>query len=79
MILKTAVFLDRDGVITIPLITNDKGYAPRSMGEFKFYDKSDFSIKRIKLLGYLAIIVSNQPDVANGLLEESVLKQMNKH
>jgi D-glycero-D-manno-heptose 1,7-bisphosphate phosphatase len=78
LIPKTAVFLDRDGIITIPLKANGKGYAPRSMSEFKFYNESDFSIKRIKLLGYLAIIVSNQPDVANGLLEESVLKQMNK-
>jgi D-glycero-D-manno-heptose 1,7-bisphosphate phosphatase len=78
LILNNAVFLDRDGVITIPLKSNGKSYAPRSMSDFKFYDKSDLSIRRIKLLGYLAIIVSNQPDVANGLLEVSVLNQMNK-
>ena len=44
---KCVIGLDRDGVITIPLKTNDKGYAPRTMSEFNFYDKSDFSIKHL--------------------------------
>lgn len=75
---KAAVFLDRDGVITIPLELDNKGYAPRSISEFRFYEGSDSSIKRLRLLGFLTIVVSNQPDVGNGFLEESVLEQMNK-
>lgn len=75
---KAAVFLDRDGVITVPSEVDNKGYAPRSMSEFKFYKGSDSAIKRLRSLGFLTIVVSNQPDVGNGFLEESVLEQMDK-
>lgn len=75
---RRGVFLDRDGVITVSLETEGKGYAPRSLVEFKFYDGTRESIERIRKLGFLPIVVSNQPDVANGLLSLSVLEQMNQ-
>lgn len=75
---RRGVFLDRDGVITVPSDKDGKGYAPRSLAEFKFYDGTLECIERIRKLGFLPIIVSNQPDVANGLLSDSVLEQMNQ-
>ena len=75
--MREAIFLDRDGVITIPSNIDGKGYAPRSLEEFRFYSGVQNSLEKIRALGFLTLIVSNQPDVANGLLPIHVLEQMN--
>lgn len=74
---KPAVFFDRDGVITIPIRVRGKGFAPRNLEDFKFYDDSIKSLERIKSAGFISIVVSNQPDVATGLLPIKVLEEMN--
>jgi D-glycero-D-manno-heptose 1,7-bisphosphate phosphatase len=76
--MKRAVFLDRDGVITVPTSVDGKGFAPRSISEFRFYEGTAESLERIHALGFLALVVSNQPDVANGLLSRSTLDLMNQ-
>ena len=73
-----AVFLDRDGVLTISTIRDGKGYAPVSLDQFKFYPGVTNCVNRIKDLGFIPVLVSNQPDVANGLLPIQVLEQMNQ-
>lgn len=75
--LKSAIFFDRDGVLTIPINLNGKGYAPRSLEDFKYYEDAAESLRRTHAAGFLNIVVSNQPDVSNGLLLESVLESMN--
>lgn len=73
-----AVFLDRDGVLTVSTIRDGKGYAPVSLDQFRFYPGVVNCVKRIKGLGFIPVLVSNQPDVANGLLPIHVLEQMNQ-
>ena len=73
-----AVFLDRDGVLTVSIVRNGKGYAPVSLDKFKFYPGVVNCVKRIRELGFIPVLVSNQPDVANGLLPILVLEQMNQ-
>ena len=75
--LRPAIFFDRDGVLTIPINLNGKGYAPRSLEEFEYYNDAAESLLRTHDAGFLNIVVSNQPDVSNGLLLESVLESMN--
>lgn len=75
--LRPAIFFDRDGVLTIPINLNGKGYAPRSLEDFKYYNDAAESLLRTHVAGFLNIVVSNQPDVSNGLLLESVLDSMN--
>jgi D-glycero-D-manno-heptose 1,7-bisphosphate phosphatase len=72
-----AVFFDRDGVITVPISCDGKGYAPRSLNDFKFYQDVRRSLLRTRKQGFLNIVVSNQPDIANGLLSEELLQEMN--
>lgn len=36
-----AVFLDRDGVLTVSTIRDGKGYAPLKFDEFKFFSGSN--------------------------------------
>ncbi len=75
--LRPAIFFDRDGVLTIPINLNGKGYAPRSLEDFEYYDDAVESLLRTHDAGFQNIVVSNQPDVSNGLLLESVLESMN--
>ena len=72
-----AIFFDRDGVLTVPINLNGKGYAPRSLEELKFYDDASECLLRTRAAGFKNIVVSNQPDVSNQLLQESVLEDMN--
>lgn len=69
------VFLDRDGVLNYPIIRNRKPYSPRKISEFKLLPDSIDSVNRICELGYLTIIITNQPDIATGKLSLSLLKK----
>jgi len=73
-----AVFLDRDGVLTISTVRDGKGYAPVSLDQFRFYPEVSNCVNRIRDLGFIPVLVSNQPDVANGILPTQVLEQMNE-
>ena len=74
---KRAIFFDRDGVITVSKRINGKGYAPRNLMDFCLYEDAKSSIRKTKEAGFLNIVVSNQPDIATGLLQPSVLNEMN--
>ena len=74
---KQAVFFDRDGVITVSIDLNGKGYAPRNLDDFKFYEDASESLLKTHAAGFINVVVSNQPDVSNGLLSEGVLESMN--
>lgn len=62
-----AVFLDRDGVLNANIVRNGKPYAPRTLDEFRILPGVEEAVRRIKDAGFLAIIATNQPDVALGL------------
>ena len=72
------VFLDRDGVVTIPLETEGKGFAPRSVSELKFYSDAVDSVARLKTAGFDVVIVTNQPDVSVGLVTPSTLDDIHE-
>lgn len=74
---KPAIFFDRDGVIIISKRLDGKGFAPRNLENFCFYEDAASSLAKTRNAGFLNIIVSNQPDIATGLLQPSVLNEMN--
>ena len=76
--LNPAIFFDRDGVLTVPINSNGKGYAPRSLEDLKFYDDASECLLRTRVAGFINVVVSNQPDVSNKLLQENVLEDMNR-
>lgn len=73
-----AVFFDRDGVINKLVFRNGDYYSPRDMDNFQLYKDAEKVIHHIKTKGYLVLIVSNQPDIARGLLKKSALNEMTK-
>jgi D-glycero-D-manno-heptose 1,7-bisphosphate phosphatase len=74
--LNRAVFFDRDGVINELVFRDGDYYSPRDMDNFQLYNDAEKVIHHIKTKGYLVLIVSNQPDIARGLLKKSVLNEM---
>lgn len=77
--MKRAVFLDRDGTLNLLVFRPDGTWAsPRNLAEFKLFDGASRQVKRIKDAGFLAIVATNQPDVARGFLDSQVLQAMNR-
>jgi len=77
MSLNKAVFLDRDGVLNHTEIRDGKPYAPTRVEDFKLFDDVEGSIRLLKDAGFLLVVVTNQPDVGNGFVEQSVVEEMN--
>ena len=73
-----AVFLDRDGVLVIPEFRDGRSFAPRTLEDFRLYEGAADSARRLKDAGYKLVVVTNQPDVGNGLVDRSVVEQMHQ-
>jgi D-glycero-D-manno-heptose 1,7-bisphosphate phosphatase len=70
---RRVVFLDRDGVVTVPREVSGKGYAARSISELQFYNDAAESVLRLKAARFDVVIVTNQPDISAGLITLSTL------
>ena len=74
--MKRAVFLDRDGVINANLERNGRPVAPTTLAEFQFLPGVVESVQRLKQGGYLIVVITNQPDVADGRTARSTVDAM---
>jgi D-glycero-D-manno-heptose 1,7-bisphosphate phosphatase len=75
-IMVRAVFLDRDGVINANLTRNGKPVAPTTFAEFRFLPDIDEATRRLKEAGFLLVIVTNQPDIPNGITPLAAMEAM---
>ena len=75
---KKAVFLDRDGVLNHSEVVDGKPYAPRKLDEFIIENEAYESTKLLSQAGFLLIVVTNQPDVGNGLVTHEIVQAMNQ-
>jgi D-glycero-D-manno-heptose 1,7-bisphosphate phosphatase len=75
---RAAVFLDRDGVLTRALVRDGRPYAPRNLDEFEVLPDAAPALAALKGAGFLLIVVTNQPDVASGLLAPPDLEEMHR-
>ena len=76
--LMSAVFLDRDGVIVVPEFRDRKSFAPRRLEDFRLYPEAAASLQRLKRAGFLLAVVTNQPDVGNGVTPRSEVDAMHE-
>ena len=72
------MFLDRDGVIVIPEFRDRRSYAPRRLRDCKLYPDAAASLKRMKRAGLLLVVVTNQPDVGNGITPRAEVEAMHE-
>jgi len=72
-----ALLLDRDGVINRAIVRDGKPYPPASASEMDILPGVAEALARSRVLGYLNIVITNQPDVARGTQTREAVEAMN--
>lgn len=68
--------MDRDGVINAARVVNGKPYPPSSLQDFEILPGVKSALEKLKKIGFLTIIVTNQPDVATGKQSKKTVMQI---
>lgn len=71
-----AVFFDRDGVLNHLVKRDGSYYSPRKFEDFHLVDEARDVLQKVHELDYLAIVISNQPDITRDRLMNSELNKM---
>ena len=74
-----AIFLDRDGVINRAYIREGKSYPPSTLDEFIVLDGVKEALHLSKKMGFLNIIVTNQPDIGTKKQSRKDLDQIHNY
>ena len=75
---RPGVFLDRDGVLNRPILRQGRPHPPDSLDDLEVYPDAASSLRRLKVAGYVPVVVTNQPDVARGLQRAEVVYEINR-
>jgi histidinol-phosphate phosphatase family protein len=75
---RRAVFLDRDGVLNEAVVRDGKPYPPATPGELRIIPGTREALARLKQLGFLLLVVTNQPDVARGSQSREAVDAMHR-
>ena len=76
--MKSAAFLDRDGVIVASFMRNGVPHPPGSVLETQILSGVLEAINLLILHNYLPVVISNQPDVARKKIELSTIHSINE-
>src|SRR5689334_16217429 len=71
-----AVFLDRDGVLNRAVVRDGKPYPPATAAEVVIVPEAPPALAALKRNGFLLLVVTNQPDVARGTQQRSVVEEI---
>jgi D-glycero-D-manno-heptose 1,7-bisphosphate phosphatase len=75
--LRKAVFLDRDGVINEAIVRGGKPYPPPSPDELVIVPGTQLTLERLNRHSFLLIVITNQPDVARGIITRKNVEEIN--
>ena len=73
----STVFLDRDGVVNRALVRDGKPFAPRALRDFRMLPGTAAAVASLRLAGFMIVVVTNQPDIGNGLVDQATVDAMN--
>jgi D-glycero-D-manno-heptose 1,7-bisphosphate phosphatase len=74
---RRAVFLDRDGVLNEVVLRAGRPHPPGNLAELRILPEAKECLLELKRLGFLLIVVSNQPDVARGTQTRAAVEEIN--
>ena len=75
---RRGVFLDRDGILSIPEFRDGRSFAPRSVANFRLYEDVPEAVRRLKQNGFVVVVVTNQPDIGAGLVMREEVDAMHE-
>ena len=75
--MRRAVFLDRDGVLNEAVVRAGKPYPPATASEVIMLADAPAALASLKALGFLLVVVTNQPDVARGTQTRAMVDAIN--
>src|SRR5580658_5694973 len=70
------VFLDRDGILNELVVRDGQGVSPRALSDFRLRPDAIRAVPQLRACGLQVFVVTNQPDIARGLMEPRTLEQM---
>ncbi|HVJ42932.1 MAG TPA: HAD-IIIA family hydrolase [Dongiaceae bacterium] len=75
---RAAVFLDRDGVLNRAVIKDGRPFPPASAEQMEILPGVIEACSGLKRAGLLLFCVTNQPDVARGLVSRPIVEEINR-
>jgi D-glycero-D-manno-heptose 1,7-bisphosphate phosphatase len=70
---RVAVFLDRDGVLNAPIVRDGVPHPPSTQRDFTLLPGVPEACQSLREAGFVLLVVTNQPDIARGVQERSVV------
>jgi D-glycero-D-manno-heptose 1,7-bisphosphate phosphatase len=75
--LRTAVFLDRDGVLNAAVLHDGRPHPPASLGELHILPGVPEACDLLRQAGLTLVVVTNQPDIARGTTTSARVDELN--
>jgi D-glycero-D-manno-heptose 1,7-bisphosphate phosphatase len=75
---KRAVFFDRDGILNEAVVRNGAPFPPHSLEELRIPQEAFDAVARVRDAGYLALAITNQPDVARMTASRAEVEAINE-
>ena len=75
---RSAVFLDRDGVINRPFIRGGRPFPPSRVDELEVLPGVPNALMRLRDADFRLVVVTNQPDVGYGRVEIETVEEMHR-
>ena len=76
--MKSAVFLDRDGVVNLAYTRSGKPYPPKDLSQLVILPDVEESVKKLTKYGFVIVVVTNQPDISNGNSNYEIVNALHK-
>jgi D-glycero-D-manno-heptose 1,7-bisphosphate phosphatase len=75
---RRAAFLDRDGVINRAIVRNGQPFSPANVSELELLPNVREACELLKANGFFLIVVTNQPEVGRGTIDQKSVEKMNQ-
>jgi D-glycero-D-manno-heptose 1,7-bisphosphate phosphatase len=74
---RRAIFLDRDGVINRAIVRAGRPFSPRTLEALEILPGVPEALSDLRRAGFMLIVVTNQPDIARGLMDAAQVERLN--
>ena len=75
---RSAVFLDRDGVLNAAVVVGGLPHPPRTASEVVAMPDAPDACRSLRLAGFMLVVVTNQPDLARGTTNVVAVDAINR-